>query len=202
MKIVIAVHHFPPHYSGGAELRAWRTAAALQSRGHEVIAVCIEKIDHDPSNGNLETTGDTFEGVPVHRLHFNLAKAPDPFRWSYANPWIGDYLRAALPRWQPDVFHLIGGYLISAEALAAARENHIPRVVSLTDYWWLCPRIQLLRSDGSLSTLPIDPLRCARCLGEEQRRYRLPARYAPRLMEAFWRLQGRKVRQIETRTVF
>ncbi|MFZ6028808.1 MAG: glycosyltransferase family 4 protein [Chloroflexota bacterium] len=199
MKIVIAVHHFPPRYSGGAELRAWRTAAALQARGHDLRVVCVEAIDYDPAQGALETTLETFEEIPVHRLRFNLNKAPDRFQWNYANPWIGDYLRRELPNWQPDVFHLIGGYLMSAEALAAARQHHIPRVVSLTDYWWLCPRIQLLRSDGSLSTLPINPVRCARCLGEEQRRYRLPARYAPGLMEAFWRFQRGKIRRIGER---
>lgn len=199
MKIVIAVHHFPPRYSGGAELRAWRTAAALQARGHDIRVVCVEAIDHDPARGELEATTDTFEELTVHRLRFNLAKAPDHFQWNYANPWIGDYLRKELPTWQPDIFHLIGGYLMSAEALAAARQHHIPRVVSLTDYWWLCPRIQLLRSDGSLSTLPINPVRCARCLGEEQRRYRLPARYASGLMDAFWHFQRGKIRQIGER---
>ena len=39
MNIVMAVHHFPPHYTSGAELRAYRTAAWLRDHGHDVCVV-------------------------------------------------------------------------------------------------------------------------------------------------------------------
>jgi glycosyltransferase involved in cell wall biosynthesis len=200
MKITFAVHHFPPRYTGGAELRTYRTAAALQERGHEVQVVCVEKIDHTPSQGPIEATTEIYQGVKVHRLAYNLDLASDAFRWSYNNPWIGAYLREQLQAWQPDIFHLVGGYLIGADALKAARELNIPRVISLTDFWWLCPRIQLLRSDGTLSTLPIDPARCARCLGEERRRYRIPGKIAPGLMQAFWNMRRGYIQRIRERS--
>jgi len=199
MKILIAVHHFPPRFTGGAELRALRTAKALQERGHTIRIVCIEEIALSPAVQGVKIQADTYEGLNVLRLSFNLESAPDPFRWSYSNPWIGEFFKEQFRLWQPDIFHLIGGYLMSASSLRSARENNIPRIVSLTDYWWLCPRIQLLRSDGSLSTLPIDPARCARCLAEEQRRYRLPAQILPKTMDAFWRRKKQKIQQIQTR---
>jgi hypothetical protein len=45
MKIVYAVHHLPPRYTGGAENRARRTARWFQSHGHATAAICVEAID-------------------------------------------------------------------------------------------------------------------------------------------------------------
>lgn len=201
MKIVIAVHHFPPRYTGGAELRAYRTAAALRARSHEVHVVCVERIDTGPV-GSVAWEDSAYDGIAVRRLSFNLAAAPDPFRWEYDNPWIGHHLREFLDEQYPDVFHLIGGYLMSGRALRVAHQLGIPTVVTLTDFWFLCRRIWMLRSNGQVSTLPINAVTCARCLGEEKRRYRLPGRIAPRLMDAFWRLQKTQIRNVEARMAF
>jgi glycosyltransferase involved in cell wall biosynthesis len=198
MRIVLAVHHFPPQHRGGAELRACRTALALKQRGHHVRVVTVARID-DGLPGQISSTEDTYEQIEVHRLSFNLLGARDYSRLEYDNHWIGEYLRNRLARWRPDVFHLVGGYLITARPLAVAGELRIPTVVTLTDFWWLCSRISMLRSNGHLSTLPIDPCRCARCLGEERRRYRWPGRLAPGLMNMFWGLRRTQVRQFDER---
>lgn len=198
MNIVIAVHHFPPRYTGGAEWRAFRTATALLRRGYKVRVVCVEHIDQPAAQG-ITWVDDVYQGVSVRRLALDMAAADDRFVWQYNNPWIGAHLEQLLGEEQPDVFHLIGGYLISASAIHAAKKLNIPVVVSLTDYWFICPRFSLLRSDGTLSTLPIDPVRCARCLGEERRRYRLPAKNFPGLMNWYWRQQKQPARQVQTR---
>ena len=96
-------------------------------------------------------------------------------------------------RRKPDLFHLIGGYLLTGSALRAAQQAGLPTVVTLTDFWFLCRRFSMLRTDGAISTLPIDPLRCARCLGEEKRRFRWLGKLAPGLMTHYWRQEGRNV---------
>lgn len=201
MKIIIAVHHFPPRYTGGAEGYAYRMAAALQARGHEVRVVCVERIDTGPG-GSVAWEDDVYEGIMVRRLSFNMTAAPDPFRWEYDNLWIGNHLREFLSEHRPDVFNLISGYLISASALPVAYQLGIPAVVTLTEFWFLCRRLLMLRSDGQLSTLPINAAICARCLGEEKRRYRLLGRIAPGLMDAFWRLRKTQIRNVEARMAF
>lgn len=201
MKIVIAVHHFPPRYTSGAELRAYRTAAWLRDHGYDVYVVCVEAID--AGNGHsLTVKDDAYDGLPVRRLSFNLAAAPHPFRWAYDNPWIGGHLRGYLAELVPDLLHLISGYIMSGSTLRAAMDLRIPTVVTLTDFWFLCPRITLLRSNGQLCAPPFDPVTCARCLGEERRRYRLPGRIAPGLMNVFWRLQKTQIRNVEARMTF
>jgi glycosyltransferase involved in cell wall biosynthesis len=186
MKIVIAVHHFPPRYRAGAELRAYDMAAWLRKAGHDVHVICVERIDHGPDDGLSWEDGE-YEGISVRRLSFNLSKAPDPFRWEYDNPWIEEHLRNFLAHLKPDIFHLVSGYLLGAGTLRAARALEVPIVVTLTDYWFLCPRINLLRSDDTPSNPDqFDATVCARCKLEEKRRFRLPAKMAPRVADWFW----------------
>ena len=201
MKIVIGVHHFPPTYKGGAEWRAYRTAAALQERGHDVQVICVERIDHDLRSG-LTWEDTTYDGVNVRRLSFNLEAAPDLFRWEYDNPWIGDHLRSIFRQTRPDIFHLISGYMLTGQAILSAQELNIPTVVTLTDFWFLCRRISLWRSDGTLSTMPVDPVHCARCLGEEKRRYRWLGQIAPNLMDNYWHQQQEWVDRFALRQQF
>ena len=200
MKVVIAVHHFPPRHTSGAELRTYRTAAWLRDHGHDVYVVCVEAIGSGNSNGSgLTFEDDTYDGLRVRRLSFNLATAPHPFRWAYDNPWIGHHLRDYLAELAPDLLHLISGYLMSGSTLHAATDLQIPTVVTLTDFWFLCPRITLLRSNGQLCVPPFDAVTCARCLGEEKRRYRIAGQIAPTLMSTFWRTQQGRVAQIQAR---
>jgi len=201
MRIVVAVHHFPPRYASGAELRAYRTAAWLRDHGYDVHVVCVEAIDAGDGHG-LTFEDGPYGGLPVRRLSFNLAAAPDPFRWAYDNPWIGEHLRGYLAELAPDLLHLISGYLMSGSTLRVASDLQIGTVITLTDFWFLCPRITLLRRDGRLCAPPFDAATCARCLGEQRRRYRIPGRIAPALMDAFWRMRRGRIAQIEARTAF
>ena len=164
MKIVIAVHHFPPRYTGGAELRAYRTAAWLRDRGHDVYVVCVEAIDIGDRHG-LNFKDDIYSGLPIRRLSFNLAAAPNPFRWTYDNLWVGEHLCGYLAELAPDLLHLFSGYLMSGSTLRAAIDMEIPTVVTLTDFWFLCPRITLLRSNGQLCAPPFDAFTCTLFLG-------------------------------------
>lgn len=186
MKILMAVHHFPPTYTGGAENRTLRTAAAMQERGHQVKVVCVESIHRGPENG-VDWVDDDYKGVDVRRLSFDLNKVPDRHRWEYDNPWVGDHLNTMIAEWQPELFHLIGGYLLTSSVLNSANTLGVPSVVSLTDFWFICPRITMLRTNGDVSDLPIDSIQCVRCLGEAKRSFRWFGRYFPWLAENYWR---------------
>ncbi|MDW8327521.1 MAG: glycosyltransferase family 4 protein [Anaerolineales bacterium] len=201
MKIVIGVHHFPPRYTGGAEWQAFRTARELRVRGHEVRVVCVEHVDRGPASG-VDWQDDVYEGVPVRRLSFDWRLAPEPRVFEYRNPWVGEHLRGWLAEERPDVFHLFSGYLLTGMALYAADELAIPSVVTLTDFWFLCPRISMLQSNGQVSRPPIDPARCAQCLGEERRSFRWLGRLLPGPMATYWHLRHDLVNHIEARLAY
>jgi glycosyltransferase involved in cell wall biosynthesis len=181
MNIVLPVHHFPPRYSAGAELYTFRLARWLQMHGHQAEVICIEAIDRG-SSGVLEAVEDSYEGIAVWRLAFDMAQADD-FRWTYDNPLLRAWFTAYFQRHRPDIVHAQAGYLIGAAPIIAARAAGIPTALTLHDYWFLCPRITLQRGDGSLcETIPDDPAGCAWCMRLESRRYRLPDQVSGRLV--------------------
>ncbi len=182
-KILLAVHHYPPRRVGGAELLAQRMARWLTRRGIQVLVVCIENVTR--GSETLIHFRDEMEGtVRVRRLDLTLERNADLSLW-YDAPELRTQLEMLVAEWQPDVLHLISGYLMGVPSLDAARAHNIPTVVTLTDFWFLCPTIQLLRGDGSLCDGP-EPSECARCLYDERRVWRALDARVPNLTRAFW----------------
>ncbi|MCS6881924.1 MAG: glycosyltransferase family 4 protein [Oscillochloridaceae bacterium] len=170
--MLLAIHHFPPRYSAGAELYTFRLARWLLAHGHEAEVVCVETLNADRPAG-VEAERDSYEGVPVWRLHLGLRGAPA--NWTYANPMVAKWIAGHMQTNRPDLLHLHSGYLIGVGTLEEARHLGVPSVVTLHDYWFLCPRFTLLRGDGHVcAEIPADPAGCAWCLNLDRRRYRLP----------------------------
>ncbi|MGQ9675071.1 MAG: glycosyltransferase family 4 protein [Chloroflexota bacterium] len=188
MRVLIVVHGYPPTHSGGAERRAERTARALARRNYQVRVLCVESATEPQSE--LRWREAVQDGVLVRRLYFGLEASPNPFELSYDNPWIGELVDDLIGQWHPSVLHLFSGYLMSSSVVRVASARKVPLVISLTDYWWLCHRINLLRSDGRRCEGP-SPVGCARCYAEIYRRYRLPATLLPWGADRFWSVAGR-----------
>ncbi|MCL4826270.1 MAG: glycosyltransferase family 4 protein [Caldilinea sp.] len=163
MRIVLPVHHFLPRYSAGAELYTYRLAKWLQVHGHEVEVIAIEEIDRGGAS-TIEAVRDVFEGIQVWRLSFNLLKAPQRRLWEFDNPLLGEWFETYFQRQRPDIAHFQAGYLLGVAPIFAAHSAGVPIVLTLHDYWFLCPQHTLQRSDGALcTTVPDDPAICARC---------------------------------------
>lgn len=171
MKILLAAHHFPPQFLGGAEWQAYRMARWLRAAGHEVRVLCVAS-DTQGQVGELTYQDEIYQGLPVRRLAFNLPAVPDPLRWSFRNPLVEQHTEALLAEFQPDLLHLVSGYLLSGSVLAAAETLGFPTVLMPMDYWFLCPRITLLHPDGCLCPVPDDRCACVICLRQDKRRYR------------------------------
>lgn len=175
MKVVIPIHHFPPRYQSGAENYTFGLARWLISHGHSVHVVCVESIAAPPGSG-VTSREERYEGIPVSRLSIDLAGAPDAFERGIANPAIGDWFAALLERERPDLVHANSAYLLSVTPLEVTKRRALPLIVTLHDYWFLCPRITLLTPLGAACGVPEEAGDCAWCLATERRRFRLPER--------------------------
>ncbi len=171
MKIALTVHHFPPNYNAGAEIYVYRLASWLIRHGHQVDVICVESITYQ-GPGDITSTYDEYNGIPVHRLYFNHRSSPDSFQQSYDNSLIGGWITDYFRENRPDVVHVNGGYLISAAVIRAAKGLGLPVIVTLHDFWFVCPRITLLKPSGKLCTVPEDVTECVWCLATEKRRFR------------------------------
>jgi glycosyltransferase involved in cell wall biosynthesis len=184
VRILIAVHGFPPTHSAGAERQAERMAHWLIQNGHSVAVFAVEKLDEP--GFRVETS--EHKGLTIHRLFYDVKDSPNPFQNLYDNPQIGAALDQVLADESFDLVHLISGYLLGGQIIHTAQKHGIPVVVSLMEYWFLCAQLNLIQPTGQLCSGPETDQKCARCLSEEKRRYRLPAELAPKLMNVFWNI--------------
>jgi glycosyltransferase involved in cell wall biosynthesis len=184
MRILIAVHGFPPTHSAGAERQAERMAFWLLQHHYDVEVFAIETLNSQDCH--VETS--TNHGLTVHRLHYDLGKGNDPFVNLYDNADVANALEGLLKERQYDLVHFISGYLLGARTIQTVRRLGIPVVISPMEYWFLCAQLNLLQPTGVLCSGPESDQKCARCLMENKRRYRLPAKVVPPLADAFWKV--------------
>jgi glycosyltransferase involved in cell wall biosynthesis len=163
MKIILPIHHFPPRYAHGAELYTFHLARWLQSQGHSVEVVAWEVIDHG-SVDHLAVAQDVYQDIPVWRLSMDIFHSPNRRVWTFDNPLLGSWFAQFLRERKPDLVHFQAGYLIGITPIFAAHEAGVPSIMTLHDYWFLCPRHTLQHGDGSLChVVPDDPTECAWC---------------------------------------
>ncbi len=178
MRILIATHFYPPNHVGGTEVLTRSLARSLRDAGHQVQIVCAEDWA-SASDYRIVETDDLIDEVPVRRFRFNWTKAPDVFRYLYDNPEVAHHFDKLIEAFRPDVVHVTSCYTLSASILAMARRRGLPIVLSATDFWFLCARNTLVRSDDTLCNGPESPWMCARCMASEAKVYRWPRRLLP-----------------------
>ena len=163
MNILIVAHFFPPTHQSGAEKRAFGYAAMLQKLGHRVQVVCAGSWEQGEQNWN-GYTDEVYEGIPVRRVHFNWTKAGDPNHDLYENPRVAEHLDVWMQQWKPDIMHIISLLTLTASAVRVAKKRGVPVVFTLTDFWLICPKISLVRGDGSLCDGKTTGWECLQCL--------------------------------------
>ena len=183
MRILIAVHGFPPTYYAGAERAAERLVHWLVANDHEVEVFTVEKLDSPTTF--LDTQPE--DGFTIHRLHYDINQL-GTLRNMYEHPAIAEAFQQVIDHQHFDLVHIISGYLLGGQVIQIAKRAGIPVALTLTEYWFMCARLHLLRPAGDLCSGPESDKKCARCLFEEKRRYRLPAQLTPQLSDLFWSL--------------
>ncbi len=184
MRVLIAIHGFPPTHYAGAERAGERIARWLVQNQHHVEIFAIEQVNSPEVK--IETT--TENGMVIHRVYYDIRSGGSPFQNTYNHPVLGQFLREKLKEGRFDIIHMISGYLLGGQVIDIAHEFNVPAIITLTEYWFMCARLNLLMSDNTLCTGPENDMKCARCILEDKRRYRLPGTYAPVVMDVFWKL--------------
>jgi len=177
VRVLFAAHQFFPEHRAGTEVLTLGLACAMRSSGHDVRVFAAKRSAPvtDLPAGGVEDYD--FGGVPVRRAGRPTESLSRPFHLNYANPDMagvfGDYLRD----FRPDVVHFMHLQGLSADAVRVARASGVPVVYTATDFWAVCPVVDLRRHDGAMCSGP-DPGHCLRCLASRQ-----PASRLARLVE-------------------
>lgn len=163
MKILLITSFFPPTHTAGTEQLTYGFAKTLLEHGHQVQILCAgdwESGDHY-WNG---FTDEIFQNIPVRRIHLNWYKSPDPNTYLYNNPITQSHIQEWLGDWKPDLIHITSCITLSASVITAARACGLPVVLTLTDFWFICHKLSLLKYDKTLCDGITTSEDCIRCL--------------------------------------
>jgi glycosyltransferase involved in cell wall biosynthesis len=177
MKILLVTSFFPPTHTAGTEKRTLGYAKMLLERGHSVQVLCAGKWEEGDRYWN-GYSDEVFQGVPVRRVHLNWIKSPDPNAYLYNNPEAERFLGECLAEWQPDLVHITSCLTLSASLIASAKQRNLPVVLTLTDFWFVCHKLSLLKYDGSLCDGITTSQDCIQCLCWESSAYQRVRRIA------------------------
>ena len=163
MRIVYLTHQYLPHQTGGTEVYTYGLAKRARRAGHFVqVITCVESPSLNAAQyGVLHTEHD---GIPVSEIHFNLSVGPNPALAEYNNPFTGTLVEQELENIRPDLLHAMHLMKVSGSALEVCYTLNIPVVITLADYWFVCPRHTLLRWNHQLCNGPAHDLDCMQCL--------------------------------------
>jgi len=171
MKILLLVHQFYPESWSGTETVTLRLASMMQKYGHQVTVLTYslkenEYFDRD-INGIL-IKKYTYSSIPV--VAFKHENIPASLDGSLGDPELTDIADKILMREKPDIIHAIHSMRVN-ELLFSALKLKIPYIITLTDFWYICPRFTLVNSKGVFCLGPETGRICAQNCPEYESEY-------------------------------
>lgn len=167
MRILQVVHGFPPNQMAGTEIYTYYLSKEL-TKNHKVYVLypIFEKV--------RKTSVISFH---QNNLILYELKLPDNklikfrnmlfFQDIHARKEIEILFEKIIKNLRPDVIHFEHVIGLSATFIEIAKKLNIPTVITLHDYWFMCPNIQLLRHNYTICEGP-EPNKCFKCWIKKQ----------------------------------
>lgn len=166
-KVLLTCHKFFPAHRAGTEVLTLNIAKDLQRRGYEVLVLTANPPDTDArrkEGDTAETSHYEYEGIQVRVVEEPLRLKGYKFSFEYEHPYIKEYFGRLLEEFKPDILQIVHAQNLSGSIVDAARERNIPVVFYSTDFWFVCPIVQLKRPDGAVCRGPgPGALKCLDC---------------------------------------
>jgi glycosyltransferase involved in cell wall biosynthesis len=154
-KILLTSHKFFPQHGAGTEVLTLKVAQDLQRRGYEVLVVTANPPDLDARHPSATMTSDyEYQGVPVHVVEESLRLSGYTFKQEYKHAAVAEHFGAVIDRFKPDLVHSFHCQNLSASIIDVTKQRGLPFIFSATDFWFVCPVVQLKRPDGALCRGP------------------------------------------------
>jgi rhamnosyltransferase len=161
LKVLFVSAGYPPGARGGTELHARDVAAALRRAGHEVAVFCREG---DAARPDYAERDDVVDGVRVRRVNYNFGDAAT-FAFIHDNARLDEAFARYAAEVRPDVVHVHHLTCLSTGILDRAADVGLPLVMTLHDFWTVCPRGQRITADLERCET-LDRTKCAPCLSK------------------------------------
>lgn len=163
MQLLYVIHQYFPECHSGTEQYCLAISREARRRGDTVAVLSLEPI-YDRRDEPVLLFEKPYDGFRVLRLRLWSELLPNGELRDYDNPLAAVYFRKVLDDVQPDALHFFHLRNLGSNLLEVAHERGIRSLVHLMDFWYLCPRFTLQKSDGSLCEGPPDEGRgCIPC---------------------------------------
>lgn len=156
MKILLTVHQFFPKYAAGTEVLTYSVARELMRLGHEVHVFTGHPSSPDMHEDDRFDEYD-FEGIHVYRFHhayISMAGQTSMIEVGYDNRLATKYWARILEKFKPDLVHFFHLNRLGSGLIDFAVSAGIPAFMTPTDFWSICPTVQLVLNDGTLCSGP------------------------------------------------
>ena len=184
MKIAMVNWGWPPKQSGGPVGYAADLCKELVKNGHQVFMFY-----RGDSNFKGKCYLEYHEDEKVHLA--NLVNSPNQFSNfglplnECKQPLVEHFFEEFLDKVKPDLvhFHSLSG--LSGSLIEAAKNRGVATVVSIHNYWFICPRGDfLIPPDYSLCPGPDSGLNCALCVPPSEKTWKRKISSAKNILKA------------------
>ncbi|MFX1457770.1 MAG: glycosyltransferase family 4 protein [Promethearchaeota archaeon] len=148
LTILVIIHGFPPYYMAGSEVYTWNKCRELSKKHNVVVFTRIEDEYQKP----YEITDKIEDDLRIIRV--NKPGRDYTFRSKYIDFKIADIFRKNLKEIKPDIIHINHLSHLTTQIVEIIKENEIPIIFTLHDFWMICIKGQLIRDDFSLCSGP------------------------------------------------
>ena len=165
MRVLFLLHQFFPEFAGGTEQVALGLAHMMQKAGHHVhVLSCLTDVEACPTQALPSSLMGAFdyvyEGVPVTVVVGSQLPPAGVYGFELAQDVLSD-----MERWMRvnhfNLVHVLHGMRM-ATPVHVARQLGLPLLVTLTDFFFPCARINLRNLDNEPCPGPEKGQRCAR----------------------------------------
>jgi glycosyltransferase involved in cell wall biosynthesis len=163
MRILFAAHQFFPEYYAGVEIVTLGLAQEFRTRGHETYVLAAKRSMPGTNIRPGQIEDYEFGGVPVRRVGRPTEGIFRPYRLGYENEVMARRTREYMREVRPDIVHVEHFQGLSASVIPVFKEFGVPIVYTATDFWAVCPVVDLRRHDGAMCEGP-ELTHCPRCL--------------------------------------
>ena len=173
MKVLFVAHQFFPDHSAGVETVTLGLSRELKARGHEPRVLAPRR----SGGGNIrpgEVEDYEYEGIPVRRIGRPEEGFSRPYHLNYRNDVMARRTREHMREVRPDIVHVMHLQGLSASVLPVFEEFGVPVVYTATDFWTICPVVDLMRHDGVMCRGP-ELHHCIRCIASRDPESRMNA---------------------------
>lgn len=157
MKILLVTSGYYPLSLGGVEKYTYDLAHQLSAQH----AVTVFTRMSDRQERRYATRQWRDGKVTVFGI-VNSARCSE-FLDTYLNPTVENVYAAFLNECRPDLVHFQHVHTLSVRLIEITRQRNIPHLLSLHDYWYICPAMESLKPSGEPCVRNLQQRDCIAC---------------------------------------